>query len=111
MPKNNNAIPQDALQIQREPVQHNNMQMQQNKHMTYQTTAIDRHLGTLSSYNYLPEDQKEELRDFQNKYVSLTNLERNQTLIKQVYAGVPTSVAYTYAEASYKPLEVPAKET
>lgn len=111
MPKNNNAIPQDALQIQREPVQHNNMQMQQNKHLTYQTTAIDRHLGTLSSYNYLPEDQKEELRDFQNKYVSLTNLERNQTLIKQVYAGVPTSVAYTYAEASYKPLEVPAKET
>ena len=104
MNENNNMLQQNNTQIQQNHIQ-------QNKSVYHQASAVDRHLHTISTYNYLSEDQKKEIRDMETTLIEYNNLERNQTLISQVYAGMPPQIATNYAQASFKPLQAPAKET
>lgn len=51
MNENNNMLQQNNTQIQQNHIQ-------QNKSVYHQASAVDRHLHTISTYNYLSEEQK-----------------------------------------------------
>ena len=87
-------------------------QAHQQRQVFHQPTEIERRLDRLKTeYYIIPEAQKESIRDIQSIGINAKYLHHNQSLIKQVYSGVPTNIATTYAQGSFEKLKAPAKET